>query len=786
VQTSSFNPAQREVVQRGLLSCGFHCVLQMPTGTGKTWLAERAIDEVLARGHRAVYLTPLRAQADELLQRWRSRFGTYPVGAYAGTSAGSAPDVPYSKACVLIMTPERLDACTRWWRTHWDWLPEVELLIVDEFHLLADPSRGPRLEGALGRFRRLNPLARILALSATLGNREELADWLEGVEYASDWRAIPLSWRIARYKKAQEKPEAALTAVRACVAGGGRSLVFVQSRRRAEQLAGVLREGGLRAAHHHAGLDSTARRKVEGEFKAGSLNAMVATGTLEMGVNLPVRQVVLYDLQSFDGADYQPLPVWSAWQRGGRAGRPGLDDRGEVVLLAPSWSREAERYLTPNFEAVRSGLSASAALAEQVVTEVATGLCRTVPQLERALGASLAGFQGRLPSIAKSVGTMLDAGMLATKRDDEEAAPRLVATKLGRIAVRQMLVPETVLTLARGLTGAESDRWTFLDLLLLACATTDAEPVLAVDFEELEDLSSLLGAERSWLLGDLERARAALGRSGRALLSVVKMAVCARRWTRLGDATEVAEATSAYPFEIVRLSESLERILAAAQAIVAPAADEEPPAPALEEPNLRERLGALVTMVSAGVNEETVTLTLLDGVGPALARRLSAAGIRDIEDMAGADQEQIAAIRGISAKRAGKLISDASTMVPHRSAWCFRETGPQLRPIAGAWPPQIDPYRLRRAIDLRVARRAEGWTVTGGSDPHRVHLAAGEPKCDCPDFAKGILCKHVLAVQLATHDPTVTRVAEELRGGPASGVLDLQSLWFDQLARASA
>jgi len=786
VQTPSLNPAQLEVVRRGLLSCGFHCVLQMPTGTGKTWLAEKAIDEVLARGLRAVYLTPLRAQADELLQRWRSRFGKYPVGAYAGTTAGTEPEIPYNKARVLIMTPERLDACTRWWRTHWDWIPDVELLIVDEFHLLADPSRGPRLEGALGRFRRLNPLTRILALSATLGNREELADWLEGVEYASDWRPIPLSWRVARYKRAQDKPEAALGAVRGCVADGGRSLVFVQSRRRAEQLASVLREGGLRAAHHHAGLDAPTRRTVEAAFRGGSLNAMVATGTLEMGVNLPVRQVVLYDLQAFDGADYRPLPVWSAWQRGGRAGRPGQDDRGEVVLLSPAWSREAERYLTPNFEPIRSSLAAPAALAEQVVAEVATGLCRTVPQLQRALGASLAGFQGRLPSVSKSVATMLDAGMLATKADEAGASHMLVATRLGRIAVRQMLAPDTVLTLARGLCQPDVDRWSFFDLLLLACATVDAEPPLTVDFEELDELAALLGSERSWLLRDLDRARATLGRSGRALLTVIKMATCARRWTRVGDADEVAEATATYPFEIGRLCESLERILSAAQAIAAPKDDEAAPEPIPEEPALRERLRALVTMVQAGLDEEVVTLTLLSGVGPTLARGLRAAGVTDIEELAGAELGAVAAVRGVSASRAERLIAEAVAKVPERAAWCFRETGPQLQPIASTWPVSVDPYRLRRALDLRVSARGDGWAVTGGSDPHRVELVAGTPRCDCPDFAKGKVCKHVLSVRLATREPEVTRLADELRRVRAPEALDLQTLWFDQSVRASA
>src|SRR5437870_2705217 len=77
-------PPQRAVLDRGLLSAGFHCVLQMPTGSGKTWLAEQAVGDVLGRGRRAVFLTPLRALADELAARWAARFAPTPVGVFTG------------------------------------------------------------------------------------------------------------------------------------------------------------------------------------------------------------------------------------------------------------------------------------------------------------------------------------------------------------------------------------------------------------------------------------------------------------------------------------------------------------------------------------------------------------------------------------------------------------------------------------------------------------------------------------------------------------------------------
>ena len=202
------NPAQQEVMDRDLLGSGFGCVLQLPTGAGKTWLAERAIGKVLDRGGRAIYLTPLRALATELVERWATVFELHDVGVFTGEYGKKrAYPVPFDRARLLVMTPERLDACTRNWRTHWSWLPEVDLVVVDELHLLGESGRGPRLEGALGRLRRLNPFIQLVGLSATLGNVAELSDWTGGVYHRSEWRPMPVEWKVLRFRRATDKPQ---------------------------------------------------------------------------------------------------------------------------------------------------------------------------------------------------------------------------------------------------------------------------------------------------------------------------------------------------------------------------------------------------------------------------------------------------------------------------------------------------------------------------------------------------------------------------------------------------
>ena len=782
-------PPQQAVVDQGLLGSGFHAVLQMPTGAGKTWLAEQAIADVLQGNGRAIYLTPLRALANELVERWTQRFEGYEVGVFTGEYGHlQAYPVPFDRARLLIMTPERLDACTRHWRTHWSWLPKVDLIVVDELHLLGERGRGPRLEGALMRARRLNPFLRLLGLSATLGNRAELAEWLGGVHYGSSWAPIPIEWRYARYKRATDKPDILKTEVQRCIDDGGQSLVFVQSRRRAEELSAVLRNAGVSAGHHHAGLDSDDRRRLEGDYRSGSLRALVSTGTLEMGLNLPARQVVLYDLQRFDGTDFTPLSVNTVWQRAGRAGRRGLDTKGEVVLLAPTWDRVSDRYAAGQFESIKSGLAEPRALAEQVLAEVSSGYARTRAQLHRNLQLSLAAHQNRLPALDKIVADMLDSGMLVEVSEDEERKTRLKSTRLGRIAVRQMLSPSTVVTLARALQAETAAELTFLDLLIICANTHDCEPLIPVDFKELEEISDQLAQEPCTLLqGTHEGILSRTEVGGRRLLSVIKTALIMRAWTRAGNAEAIADSFGCYAFEVRRLGENMERILTAAVAVCAPpkpqpSASEEPLPPPVfsEEPTIVDRVGALAAMVAHGIDEQTVTLTFIDGIGGTLSRRLRDAGIADIEDLALSEPEFLSKIRGVSKTRATRWIDEATEKIRTRFAFAFKEMQRTTHTSSTVWPSSIDPYRLRRALDLVIRRQGDGFEVSGGLEPHRVAITGASPSCDCADYAKGHVCKHMLAVRLQKKDAELLSLVQQFSTEGNESELDLLQLWFDR------
>jgi helicase len=449
------------------------------------------------------------------------------------------------------------------------------------------------------------------------------------------------------------------------------------------------------------------------------------------------------------------------------------------VLLAPVWDRSVDRYERGAFEPIRSGLHEPRALAEQVVAEVASGLARTAAQLTTVFRQSLAFQQHALPDVGHLLATMCEAEMVREVATDEPdtGGPRLQATRFGRLAVRHLLMPATVVQLRRVLT--EHHDLCFFDLLLAVTSTEDCEPVLPVDFEELEMLSAAVAEERSVLLSRPHQEVAdVLGIDGKRLLAALKMALVARAWTRTADAHKIAELYHCYPFEITRLCASLDRLLLAMAALCDPLEEQEEGMIDPDTVSVRERLTVLRYMVAAGLNESAVTLTRVPGIGTTLAKRLHSAGIEDIEQLALAEPTAVV-MHGISPQRARHWITAAEALVRTCSAWRYREEELTHRRHGVDWPRAIDPYRLRRALELRVSGgEADLYRVTGGLDPHLVRFGDHQCSCDCADAGRGTVCKHVLAVRIARGDRTLRRLAHQLRTPTAECPLNLFTLWI--------
>ena len=159
----------------------------------------------------------------------------------------------------------------------------------------------------------------------------------------------------------------------------------------------------------------------------------------------------------------------SPWPPDGEEEVPELSVSYKPQKISPKWEGKRKDIEAGDFEPITSGLCTARALAEQIMIEVDSGLCRSRDQLVRVFAQSLAAYQGKMGHFDEVFDEMVDSGMLWwEEQEDVERAPLLRVSSWGRIAVRQMLAPATMLHFRRLLEAtARPVEWTFFDLLLI-------------------------------------------------------------------------------------------------------------------------------------------------------------------------------------------------------------------------------------------------------------------------------------------------------------------------------
>jgi len=681
-------------------------LLTHPTGGGKTYLALQATKAVLARGDRVLVLLPLRALATEVETQWQAALPDVTVRAYMGDRVNS---IPYCDPQVIIMTADRLELLLRSWRRHHRWLARIALIVADELHTLADPGRGARLDMALTRLRALLPKVTVLGLTATCGNPDDISAWLEGVHEPGGERPVPLHWSVQRVKRPQDKASVLLDRL----VPGEPTLVFVHSRVRTMELAAQLREAGHAAQAHHGALTAEERANVEAQMRSGTLSILVCTSTLELGINLPVWHVVLYDLTLWGpGGQAQPLSINAAWQRAGRAGRTRGPDQARVTVIGTS-REEPEQYVIPNYEPIQSTLRESPALLDFILGSVDGGWVRTRPQLERLLAGTLAARQGRLDT-AQTLCDLIHGGAL------EETDELVRITPLGRVASQAMLPVLTVKAVQ--FLPLEP---TVLDVFLLACGRGDV-PVPRLPEDTFAVVEALIQLTPSRLLDAREWVQPEVLNAAAVLLSVCQE----------GE----QEAAETFGLSVPQVRAFREQVLRVVEAWLK------------YQPS--QKLALVRTMLAAQLPLSAATLALLPGVGSVTARKLAHAGFEDVEALALADPAEVT-VPGISPPRLLQLIECAERLVKTFPDDLTREPTPGPRDdFRLDWRDSIDPIRLQRSLALSVTPTSGGFIVTGGAAPHFV---SADLTCDCLDHTRTRQCKHVLAVLRGQQQSNVVR-----------------------------
>lgn len=181
-------PAQEKAIKAGLLDYKSLLVCT-PTASGKTLIAELAgVKSIMEGRGKVVYIVPLVALANEKSKEFKKKYEGLLRVTQTSSDVDSA-DAFLSDYDFIVCTAEKLDSLTRHASP---WLRHVKTVIVDEIHLLNDVERGPTLEILITILKRILKDVQIIALSATIGNPEELAEWLQASLIQDTWRPVKL------------------------------------------------------------------------------------------------------------------------------------------------------------------------------------------------------------------------------------------------------------------------------------------------------------------------------------------------------------------------------------------------------------------------------------------------------------------------------------------------------------------------------------------------------------------------------------------------------------------
>lgn len=422
-----FNPAQKAVIESGYLEDKSNYIISIPTASGKTVLGILPALKTILNGGKAVYAAPLLSIQNEKVKEFKA-FEEH------GIKVGKHP----SNSDLSVMVFESFDALTRF---SWNVLREVDMLIIDEFHMIGEYSRGPTLESAITRAKIINPSLRIIALSATLKNIDEIEQWLDGKTVEHDYRPVPLNKEVldAEMFNTKNKNDVIVKIVEKAIEDNSQALSFVSTRRFTESLATYVakkidkkttneqkqkfkqvadkllevpkKKGSLptttclklaEAAEkgvvfHHAGLFNEQKEIIEDEFRNGNILMITATPSLMYGVNLPSKYVVIRDHTRWTSNGPASIPVFDYEQMSGRAGRPQYDDVGYSYLVAKTMDEAFDleaRYVNGEIELTNSKLIDNKdAIYKQIIAQIASSLSKNLDDLNDFFGKTLYGFQ---------------------------------------------------------------------------------------------------------------------------------------------------------------------------------------------------------------------------------------------------------------------------------------------------------------------------------------------------------------------------------------------------------
>jgi len=688
-------PPQEEAVKAGALE-GKNLVLASPTASGKTLVAEFcALKHILEKNGKVIYLTPLRALANEKFDEFK-KYSTLNksdgkrvrIGISTGDFDSSDPWL--ERYDIIIMTNEKTDSLLR---HRAKWMDEISLIVADEVHLLNEAERGPTLEVVLARLMQINLGIQILALSATINNVEEIAGWLKADYVTTEWRPVLLKegtllheeiqFRDGDARKIERKTKnSAINLALSTVKSGGQALIFASTRKNAvvlaKKVAGEMEEAlskpakrsleheaerilaaGERTriseslaelvrcgtAFHHAGLGGGHRKIIEDSFRQGKIKVLTATPTLAFGVNLPARTVIIQDYRRYEpGYGFYPISVLEYKQMAGRAGRPKYDKVGEAILIAKT-ADEAdylmESYILAHPERIWSRLAVERIIRSHVLATIAADFAHTERGIYDFFGRTFYAYQYDISAIKSIIAKILK--YLYDEEMIDIYGENIFATKFGK-RISELYIDPVSGVIIRDALKRTTAYLTDLSLLHMIAHTPDMGPILRPFSREFDEITIFIDEHREEFLVNVPdewEDRIAYEQ----YLGEVKTAMVLKAWIEEKSEDEIIERFRVQPGDLYRTIENAKWLLYATNELGLLFGNKQ----------VLPQTFELIERIEKGVKKELLPIVKLEGVGRVRGRMLYNAGYKTIEDIKIAKLEDLVNLPLIGPKLGKKI-----------------------------------------------------------------------------------------------------------------------------------
>lgn len=661
-------PPQEKTVKAGLLE-GKSILVSAPTASGKTLIAILAIIRHLSekRG-KIVYLSPLKALASEKFNEFK-KLSSVDIGKnlkiQISTGDFDASEKNLGQNDILVLTNEKMDSIIRQGA---EWIDQISLVIADEVHLLGDDDRGPTLEIVLTKLKLLSKKPQILALSATVTNADEIADWLECKLVHSEWRPVPLSEGVydqGVVTMQDNKKFEIQTSIRGSpvdlgldsLNNGGQAILFAETRTRSVSLATKTSEAVSKTlnneeketlekisqkilddnehtelvktlaslikngvAFHHAGLNSNCRDLIESEFRNKRIKILASTPTLAAGVNLPARRVVIASLTRYD-AKYgtnKPISILEYKQLCGRAGRPQYDKYGEAIIVGNSNGDEIfDYYINGTPEPISSKLTGDKALRIHLLSFVSTNPGIKRDDIVEFFSKTLSGSQERKTTIKFHI--QISLRYLESEDLVKQKGDRYIATEFGKKTSTLYIDPLTAVLFRKSLERV-STKGHALGLLHLITISEDFFPKFSLRNKDYEFVGTLIENYADQLIEPISEYDC-----NRSLLAM-------HAWINESSEIFLSDNFGIESGDMHRMAETADWLIHALYEI----------AKLEKKDEILTEIDSLRSRVVYGIKGELVDLVQIKGIGRVRARILFKNGIKTTEDLTKISVEKLA------------------------------------------------------------------------------------------------------------------------------------------------